>query len=410
MSEHDSTALHTEKLFSPIFLKLINPDNAYGQYDWDHDHDDDSALPHEEATEYAADHVETFRKALEEEKRHIDKDRGLMEYYHSENTAVSEAVDTKVHSLFVDVEVHDGKLWGVATLKLTEPLTKDELVDLKDYLTGQYSDGFGEGFEQREIRMGDYELSLHLWVPGDEFFIDTAQEFAHRRGVREKTSDEHGRVFPIKQITIDQLKQMTGTEGLIIEVDTDDGDLDKMASIVNKLFTREGVLRNGDTLKDVYTFEYDGRAHLLFNMQGIDFDRERLHQLDLKLNDFSQNRFGIEPEVPVQETPQESTPNYSLKACISNPDRPHDGGFSLPLPTIEEVFAPFLENLRIKDIHNIKVDDVYSTHEDDNNLSFWLDRALCVPDSRHSLVSLNHLVTKISGMNEEERNTFAAAL
>ena len=78
---------------------------------------------------------------------------------HDGNDSVKQKVKTYVFS----AEVRDGKLWGVAECKVIGELTAGELDTLKDYISGQASDGFGEGFEQREIITPDGEIYAHLW-------------------------------------------------------------------------------------------------------------------------------------------------------------------------------------------------------------------------------------------------------
>lgn len=41
---------------------------------------------------------------------------------------------------------------------------------------GQESDGWGEGFEQREIKTEEGELCVSFWNSDNDFFIKTEQE------------------------------------------------------------------------------------------------------------------------------------------------------------------------------------------------------------------------------------------
>jgi hypothetical protein len=57
-------------------------------------------------------------------------------------------------------------------------LTDQEIEILKDYFNGQYSDGWGEGFFQREIETSYGVLYLDFW--SDDFYIETEDELKNR--------------------------------------------------------------------------------------------------------------------------------------------------------------------------------------------------------------------------------------
>ena len=153
--------LQSLRLYMPLTADLFEPDE-YGDMDNEPDTLNGSDLRQYEGQIMAA---------LRRERMPEEVERGIMHWYHEKDT-----VDGKVRSVVFEVEERQGRLWGVANCQVQGELTAGELDTLKDYVTGQASDGWGEHFEQREIELdGGAELYVHLWQ-GDGWSIQTEQE------------------------------------------------------------------------------------------------------------------------------------------------------------------------------------------------------------------------------------------
>ena len=105
-----------------------------------------------------ADYEEVIREELE---RYGEDD--LMQYFDG-----SESIQGKIQSAVVTIENKDGILYGCTKLELNEFLSQEELQEFTEYITGQYSDGWGEGFEQRDIKVDGGTLNVHFWHPDIE--------------------------------------------------------------------------------------------------------------------------------------------------------------------------------------------------------------------------------------------------
>ena len=142
------------KFYSPLTADFFPDDPDYEEESYDeyegYPQDGHELLEYETA----------IRDAVENDTRDFGGD--LMQYYHDEDS-----VRSKVVTANPSVEVHGNKLCGCLTVELKEPLLDDEQTILCNYITGQYSDGWGEDFEQHEISVGDGKLYIHFWQDHD---------------------------------------------------------------------------------------------------------------------------------------------------------------------------------------------------------------------------------------------------
>lgn len=74
------------------------------------------------------------------------------------------------------VEEINEELYGKIDCYLSETPTEEETEKLRDVITGQNSDGFGESFEQHPVTVDDGDLYISFWNSNDDWFLYTDSE------------------------------------------------------------------------------------------------------------------------------------------------------------------------------------------------------------------------------------------
>ena len=155
--------LKTLKLYMPLKITTYDIENEYGYKEYANE-------PQEISNAEVVEYLDVILKAIEENNLPEEEQRGLMRYYDDHDS-----VNAKVSKYVFSVELVEGELMGVAILTLNDELTPKELEKIKDNITGQASDGWCEGFEQREISTDMGDIYVSYWN-SDNWFIKTAEE------------------------------------------------------------------------------------------------------------------------------------------------------------------------------------------------------------------------------------------
>ena len=127
-------------------------------------------FPNEYEGDFLSPYEDRIRELIQREDG-LDSEN-LAAYFYGSNGAVG-----KLKEIHFGTQNVDGVLYGSIRIELTEPLTPEETEEIREYLIGQCADGYGEGLEQREIRIPDGEMYVSFWNSGDDYFMYNESEF-----------------------------------------------------------------------------------------------------------------------------------------------------------------------------------------------------------------------------------------
>lgn len=154
--EAEMRTLSETRLYCPLKITVNNHD--------------DSADLYETPSHYYTEYEDKINKKIQQSFDYDEQERGLVTWCDDED------ITRKVFSAKPFVEVRGGDLYGCVLLEHYGDLEKADLVSVSDYISGQLSDGWGEGFEQHEISIGDEDIYVSFWDSGDEYFLKLESE------------------------------------------------------------------------------------------------------------------------------------------------------------------------------------------------------------------------------------------
>ncbi len=166
--------LVTTRLFSPLQGEFFEED------EWGNMGETPTVLDGRDLMQYAS----AIQERVAGEDWSHEGGRGLAMYLNNQ------LLKQRVASMLPGIEEVNGCLYGVMTVVSHGELTPQEMEAVMAGWSGQASDGWGEGFEQREIEAEEGELYVSFWHSGEDFEILPEDVFLDR--LRESSGPQMG--------------------------------------------------------------------------------------------------------------------------------------------------------------------------------------------------------------------------
>ena len=138
----------------------------------------------------------------------------------------------------------------------------------------------------------------------------------------------------INKITADDVRQMIGSEGLVLQ--GCGGDPAEWLQGINEMLTEDGILLNGTAFKDISVFEHNGLTNILFPFGSMDSDTLHIGKLAIWrlkthsafggtwLSDYLPNSLGVD----ITAAKESSRPSTAInnRVSLSTHVKPGDEG------------------------------------------------------------------------------------
>ena len=145
------------KLYCPLRIKMESEDGGYPE-----------EICSANYIDYDDEINENIRKDISFDEDAVK--RGLAAYLHNDH------LNQKVYSIMPMAETRNGDLYGVAVIRSYGELDSAETIELANYITGQFADGWGEGYEQHPVELSEDEVYISFWNSDDGYFLKPESE------------------------------------------------------------------------------------------------------------------------------------------------------------------------------------------------------------------------------------------
>lgn len=244
----------------------------------------------------------------------------------------------------------------------------------------------------------------------------------------------------MKHISVDEIKKMVGSEGLILQ--GCGGDPTEWLNGINETLTEAGILQNGGAFKNISVFEHDGVTNILFPFDDVSSETLNMGKLAMWrlqthetfggtwLSDYLPNKLGISTDAPqveneedlsapenkefdvensANEAPEQKTSPFHL--YIENIHDSSIGGFTIPLPTTLEELQPFLDGAEISGWQDMKIfepEAADSSSSSMNKLAERLSDIVYENPTPHTFNELNYLAARVQDLWDNGLDIFNA--
>jgi len=150
------------KFYSPLSIKIDDTNYNYHDPPDDYSEDDSLYYDYDSMVDLPEDEYINF---IDDINLQLSKSLGescnLAKYCYSTQLA------EKLNSINIETVEFGDQLYAVTIVYIEEEiqLSDDDVSDIQEYITGQFSDGFGESFEQIPITTNDGDIYVSLWSP-----------------------------------------------------------------------------------------------------------------------------------------------------------------------------------------------------------------------------------------------------